>query len=128
MAISSLCIFRIISAKTCLNNTVYSYHDSVSCSCILCHKNIYAQDWYIWNLSWVGERRPQTNGHFQVKDLFDLLCAYSHRPVTDDVFTNCRNGRKALRITSWNLHAMTLEKVENPGVREVFCRTLLENR
>lgn len=75
-----------------------------------------------------GERRPQMNGHFQAKDLFDLLCAYSHRPVTDEVFTNCRNGKKALRITSWNLHAMTLEKVENPGVREVLCRTFLENR
>lgn len=75
-----------------------------------------------------GDRRPQSNGHLQVKDLFDLLCAYSHRPVTDEVFNNCRNGRKALRIASWNLHAMTLEKVENPGVREVLCRTLLENR
>ncbi|CAF0960917.1 unnamed protein product [Adineta ricciae] len=32
-----------------------------------------------------------------------------------------------LRFASWNLQQLTNEKVQNPGVREVICRTILEH-
>jgi DNA uptake protein ComE-like DNA-binding protein len=31
-------------------------------------------------------------------------------------------------IASWNLQAFTLQKANNPGVREVICRVILENK
>lgn len=39
-----------------------------------------------------------------------------------------RNGHNTLRITSWNLDKFTFEKSTNPGVKEVICRTILENK
>uniref|UniRef100_A0A4W3J012 Endonuclease/exonuclease/phosphatase family domain-containing protein 1 n=1 Tax=Callorhinchus milii TaxID=7868 RepID=A0A4W3J012_CALMI len=42
-------------------------------------------------------------------------------------FTGQHNGRPVVRIGSWNLQNLTLDKVNNPGVREVICLTLLEN-
>jgi len=56
------------------------------------------------------------------------LSAYSQRPVLEEYFHGLRNGKLALRIATWNLQNFTLEKAENPGVKEVICRTILENR
>lgn len=39
-----------------------------------------------------------------------------------------RNGHNTLRIASWNLDKFTFEKSANPGVKEVICRTILENK
>lgn len=61
-----------------------------------------------------------------VNDILDLLSAYSHRPVLEEVFTNERHGVKCCRLASWNLHQLSVDKVMNPGVREVICRTILE--
>lgn len=36
-------------------------------------------------------------------------------------------GRSVVRIGSWNLLSFTKWKARNPGVREVMCRTILEN-
>jgi DNA uptake protein ComE-like DNA-binding protein len=33
-----------------------------------------------------------------------------------------------IRFASWNLQQLTNEKVQNPGVREVICRIILENK
>jgi DNA uptake protein ComE-like DNA-binding protein len=33
-----------------------------------------------------------------------------------------------VRFASWNLQQLTNEKVQNPGVREVICRIILENK
>ncbi|KAF2897740.1 hypothetical protein ILUMI_08436 [Ignelater luminosus] len=63
-----------------------------------------------------------------ISDIFELLSAYSYRPIPEEEFCYERNGEKALRIASWNLQNLTLEKVQNLGVREVICRTILENR
>lgn len=68
------------------------------------------------------------NGFLPGKDIFELLSAYSQRPILEDDFLGERNGKAALRIATWNLHDFTLEKVENPGVKEIVCRTILENR
>lgn len=61
-------------------------------------------------------------------DIFELLGAYSHRPVVADDFRYERNGNRALRVASWNLDRMSMAKAENPGVLEVICRTILENK
>ncbi|XP_078067248.1 endonuclease/exonuclease/phosphatase family domain-containing protein 1-like [Mustelus asterias] len=42
-------------------------------------------------------------------------------------FTGIFDGKKIVRIGTWNLQSLTLDKVNNPGVREVICLTLLEN-
>lgn len=76
--------------------------------------------------------KPQTsnltNGCVIIDDIYELLSAKSIRPLVDDDFHYKREGRPAARIASWNLQELTQDKIENPGVREVICRTVLENR
>ncbi|CAF1119717.1 unnamed protein product [Rotaria sordida] len=38
----------------------------------------------------------------------------------------CQNKQTYIRFASWNLQQLTNDKVQNPGVREVICRTILE--
>lgn len=61
-----------------------------------------------------------------VNDILDLLSAYSHRPIVEEVFIYERDGSRCCRLCSWNLHQLSVDKVTNPGVREVICRTILE--
>ncbi|XP_050685441.1 endonuclease/exonuclease/phosphatase family domain-containing protein 1-like [Leptidea sinapis] len=63
-----------------------------------------------------------------VNDILDLLSAYSHRPIVEENFMYERDGVKCCRLATWNLHQLSIEKVTNPGVREVVCRTILENK
>ncbi|KAL4710001.1 hypothetical protein ACJJTC_015979 [Scirpophaga incertulas] len=63
-----------------------------------------------------------------VNDILDLLSAYSHRPVVEEVFGYERDGVRCCRLSSWNLHQLSVDKVTNPGVMEVICRTILENK
>ena len=37
------------------------------------------------------------------------------------------NGRKIIRVASYNMLSFTKQKAANPGVREVICMTILEN-
>lgn len=73
-------------------------------------------------------KNTSANGFLPGNDIFELLSAYSQRPILEDDFHGQRNGKLALRIATWNLQEFTLEKAENPGVKEVICRTILENR
>lgn len=59
-----------------------------------------------------------------VKDVYELVSAYCHRPpcTTKDL------PKKDFRIATWNLTDMCREKAKNNAIREVFCLTLLENR
>lgn len=50
----------------------------------------------------------------------------STRPAVE-AFGGSRDGRPVLRLATWNLQGCSLEKANNPGVREVVCMTLLEN-
>lgn len=50
----------------------------------------------------------------------------SARP-TVEVPPSLRDGRAVLRVATWNLQRCSSEKVNNPGVKEVVCMTLLEN-
>lgn len=70
---------------------------------------------------------PASNG-LAVRDILDVLSACSPRPIVEDYFDGKRKGRKAVRVASWSLSGLSIEKVENPGVKEVICRTILENR
>ncbi|XP_053611713.1 endonuclease/exonuclease/phosphatase family domain-containing protein 1-like [Plodia interpunctella] len=63
-----------------------------------------------------------------VDDILELLSAYSHRPLLEDLFTYERHGVRCCRLASWNLHQLSLDKIKNPGVREVVCLTILENK
>ncbi|CAG9121572.1 unnamed protein product [Plutella xylostella] len=63
-----------------------------------------------------------------VNDILDLLSAYSHRPIVKDDFHYERDGVRCCRLASWNLSQLTVDKINNPGVREVICRTILENK
>lgn len=73
-------------------------------------------------------KNTSNNGFLPGNDIFELLSAYSQRPILEEDFNGLRNGKLALRIATWNLQDFTLEKAENPGVKEVICRTILENR
>lgn len=42
-------------------------------------------------------------------------------------FNFLTEGRQVVRIASWNLQQLTDEKINNPGVKEVICMTILEN-
>ncbi|XP_053570387.1 endonuclease/exonuclease/phosphatase family domain-containing protein 1 [Bombina bombina] len=50
----------------------------------------------------------------------------STRPPVE-VFGGVREGKPVLRVATWNLQNCSLDKANNPGVREVVCMTLLEN-
>ncbi|KAK9396549.1 endonuclease/exonuclease/phosphatase family domain-containing protein 1 [Crotalus adamanteus] len=50
----------------------------------------------------------------------------STRPSVE-IFGGVRDGRPVLRVATWNLQNCSVEKANNPGVREVVCMTLLEN-
>ncbi|XP_077159409.1 endonuclease/exonuclease/phosphatase family domain-containing protein 1 [Paroedura picta] len=50
----------------------------------------------------------------------------STRPSVE-MFGGTRDGRPVLRVATWNLQSCSVEKANNPGVREVVCMTVLEN-
>ncbi|CAF3737635.1 unnamed protein product [Rotaria socialis] len=58
---------------------------------------------------------------FQTK----LVTSLSTRPTR--IIHNSNSEQNSFRFASWNLQELTNEKVQNPGVREVICRVILEN-
>ncbi|GCC28956.1 endonuclease/exonuclease/phosphatase family domain-containing protein 1-like isoform X2 [Chiloscyllium punctatum] len=50
----------------------------------------------------------------------------STRPNVEG-FSGLRDGERVLRVATWNLQDCSIEKANNPGVREVVCMSLLEN-
>lgn len=60
-------------------------------------------------------------------DIFELLSTYSPRPIVKELFRYSRNDRPAFRVSSWDLDCFSVEKASNLGVKEVVCRTILEN-
>ncbi|CAF3433319.1 unnamed protein product [Rotaria socialis] len=55
-------------------------------------------------------------------ELQTILRSSSQRPVSI-----CNNNQTYFRFASWNLQQLTNDKVQNPGVREVICRIILEH-
>lgn len=76
----------------------------------------------------ITTRLPNGFAAAPVNDILELLSAYSHRPLLEDVFNYERNGIRCCRLASWNLHQLSIDKIYNPGVREVVCLTILENK
>ncbi|UJR15955.1 hypothetical protein I4U23_002875 [Adineta vaga] len=44
------------------------------------------------------------------------------------LYTDDKNKQKILRFASWNLQQLTIDKAQNPGVKEVICRIILLNK
>ena len=67
----------------------------------------------------------QTDGLFLPLDFSKI----PSRPCTPLKHANgSARGRSTVRVASWNLKKFTKEKACNPGVKEVICMTILENR
>lgn len=82
-----------------------------------------------------GSNGTQTANHVDLSALGsqeDLVSVYgpiarrSMRHKTKPFFFR-KNGQSVLRLATWNLQHCNEEKTENPGVREVFAMTILEN-
>lgn len=63
-----------------------------------------------------------------IHNIYELLSAYSHRPILEENFKYKRNSIDAIRFATWNLQNFTEEKSRNYGVKEVICLTILENK
>lgn len=55
-----------------------------------------------------------------------LSAARCDPPPLPQVFMSQRGGRPVFRLATWNLEQLCTEKIANPGVLEVVCRTVLE--
>ncbi|XP_072365834.1 endonuclease/exonuclease/phosphatase family domain-containing protein 1 [Scyliorhinus torazame] len=82
-------------------------------------------------IDFTGKPRPSpTTLSLQSEDL-DLppggpTQIISTRPNVE-AFSGLRDGERVLRLASWNLQDCSIDKANNPGVREVICMSLLEN-
>ncbi|XP_012254094.2 endonuclease/exonuclease/phosphatase family domain-containing protein 1-like [Athalia rosae] len=70
----------------------------------------------------------ETTSVISEEEIWELLSVASPRPLIPCDFLSRLGGRTSLRIATWNLESFTVDKACNPGVREVICRTILENR
>jgi len=59
-----------------------------------------------------------------MKDVYELVSSYSHRPPYVDVDL----PKTSIRVASWNMSNLNKDKAENPAVREVVSLTILENK
>ena len=66
------------------------------------------------------------NGSSEVSFHFGPESLHNTRPIMEELHDD-RDGRPIVRIATWNLQQCTIEKINNPGVREVVCATILEN-
>ncbi|XP_015604852.1 endonuclease/exonuclease/phosphatase family domain-containing protein 1 isoform X2 [Cephus cinctus] len=70
----------------------------------------------------------EISGCITEEEIWDLLSVASPRPPTPIDFQDRLDNRVTTRVASWNLETFSKDKASNPGVREVICRTILENR
>ena len=79
--------------------------------------------------SWSADGEERTGHRLSIdfsSDVYELLSLRSERPEISNLFENNHMGRSAVRIATWNLSHLTPDKLSNPGVMEVLCRTILE--
>ncbi|KAL8592998.1 hypothetical protein ACOMHN_017928 [Nucella lapillus] len=65
-----------------------------------------------------------------IQDLLQTLGPLAEvpkRPPLTQPFKFRHKNRQVVRIASWNLEQCSLDKVSNPGVKDVVCMTILEN-
>ncbi|XP_046426088.1 endonuclease/exonuclease/phosphatase family domain-containing protein 1-like isoform X2 [Neodiprion fabricii] len=70
----------------------------------------------------------ETSSGITEDEIWELLSVASPRPLTPSNYSTKLEGRTSFRIATWNLERFSVDKACNPGVREVICRTILENR
>ncbi|CAG7786444.1 unnamed protein product [Allacma fusca] len=74
--------------------------------------------------------RPDKPLNSQIQDLraiYELMSVKTTRPRRTSDFNYTHNCLPAYRVATWNLDNLTAPKISNPGVLEVFTRTILEN-
>ncbi|XP_048402739.1 endonuclease/exonuclease/phosphatase family domain-containing protein 1-like [Stegostoma tigrinum] len=75
-------------------------------------------------------RPDQMSSYYSLQDLnlnHGVCGRFTSAGSPAEAFSGIFDRRKVIRIGTWNLQSLTLDKVNNPGVREVICLTLLEN-
>lgn len=55
------------------------------------------------------------------------LAEVPKRPSLSEPFKFRHKNRRVVRVATWNLEQCSLDKVSNPGVKDVVCMTILEN-
>ena len=72
-----------------------------------------------------GDRAPPS-----IENLLEALGPLGEtpkRPPLSEPFKFRHKNRRVVRVASWNLQQCSLDKVSNPGVKDVVCMTILEN-
>ncbi|KAK7114022.1 endonuclease/exonuclease/phosphatase family domain-containing protein 1-like [Littorina saxatilis] len=72
------------------------------------------------------QRRSMTS----IENLLTILGPLAEvpkRPQLSEPFNFRHKNRRVVRVASWNLEQCSLDKVSNPGVKDVVCMSILEN-
>ncbi|KAL5021060.1 hypothetical protein ScPMuIL_000215 [Solemya velum] len=64
-----------------------------------------------------------------IKDFLEVFIEYIENSARPEVtpFDFKHKRRKVVRVASWNVERLSVDKAKNPGVRDVICMTILEN-
>ncbi|XP_034942473.1 endonuclease/exonuclease/phosphatase family domain-containing protein 1-like [Chelonus insularis] len=73
------------------------------------------------------EKNVEFSPGISEEEIWELLSIASPRPCIEYNFDESLD-RTSIRLASWNLNGFNSDKASNPGVMEVVCRTILENR
>ncbi|KAK0072446.1 hypothetical protein PV326_014463 [Microctonus aethiopoides] len=73
------------------------------------------------------EKNVELSPGITENEIWELLSIASPRPYMEHNFHD-HLDRTSIRVGSWNLSGFNSDKASNPGVMEVICRTILENR
>lgn len=74
------------------------------------------------------KKSVEFNAGITEDEIWELLSVASPRPCVYPEFMDEIFCRSSIRIATWNLTGFNADKAGNPGVMEVICRTILENR
>ncbi|XP_013383782.1 endonuclease/exonuclease/phosphatase family domain-containing protein 1-like [Lingula anatina] len=91
------------------------------------HKQSSAPEETIVKMDAVKLEETGGGGGLDLGLLFPALTEVTPRPRVEEPFDFQKDGRPVVRIGSWNVLSCCLNKIANPGVREVICMTVLEN-
>ncbi|KAK0181928.1 hypothetical protein PV327_000106 [Microctonus hyperodae] len=73
------------------------------------------------------EKNVELSPGITENEIWELLSIASPRPYMEHNFHDYLD-RTSIRVGSWNLNGFNSDKASNPGVMEVVCRTILENK
>lgn len=74
------------------------------------------------------QARPQlTRSQDDLLSTYGPLLRKSYRKPRLSPIVLRKDNQRVLRVAAWNLQNLSVDKAENPGVKEVTCLTILEN-